>query len=228
MKTAKIGAMFLVSIIALAGIGAGYAAWTDTIYIQGTVNTGSVEWHFTEYSGTWVYKVPEGVPGADDPDGEIAVRHYTYPAGWNGPLMVNGWIPVAHARAYQGEDDHHAIVEFVNIFPCIDFEADATITYTGSVPGKINNILFDDSWGDTADEIAIDQYTTLTVTICDEQGSEVYTGGYYEGIQLHQGYTIHIVMTIHLVQDNNLMNLHGSFALSAQIVQWNEYPYQAA
>ena len=57
MKTAKIGAMFLISILALAGIGMGYAAWTDTITITGSVNTGSVEWAFTGYSGTWVWKV---------------------------------------------------------------------------------------------------------------------------------------------------------------------------
>lgn len=49
MKTAKLGAIFLISIIALAGVGVGYAHWQETLYIDGTVNTGNldVEWSFT-------------------------------------------------------------------------------------------------------------------------------------------------------------------------------------
>jgi hypothetical protein len=231
MKTAKIGVIFLASALSLAGIGISYAAWTDTIYIQGTVNTGSFGWHFSEYSGTWVYKVPVGVPGGDPEGNEIAVRHYTYQAGWNGPLMVNGWIPVAHARAYQGVDDHHAIVEFVNIFPCIVFEADVTIEYTGSVPGILNAIGFYDLqtypenyWPEPGtDEELIDQYTTITVAVYDETGALVYDGVPYVGLQFHQGYTIHAVMTIHLPQDNTLMNLSGDFGVFAEIIQWNEY-----
>jgi len=46
MKTAKIGALFLVSVLALAGASAGYAMWSDELYIDGTVNTGTIgaEW----------------------------------------------------------------------------------------------------------------------------------------------------------------------------------------
>jgi len=43
MKTAKIGAIFLISILALAGASAGYAMWSEDLTINGTVNTGSVD-----------------------------------------------------------------------------------------------------------------------------------------------------------------------------------------
>ena len=56
MKTAKLGAIFMISIMALAGIGAGYAAWTDVITIKGTVNTGTVDVVIEGLSGTEVYK----------------------------------------------------------------------------------------------------------------------------------------------------------------------------
>ena len=46
MKTAKLGAMFLVSLMALAGIGASYSAWADTLTMNGTVNTGTVDVEF--------------------------------------------------------------------------------------------------------------------------------------------------------------------------------------
>jgi hypothetical protein len=38
----KIGLIALVAVLAVGGMGIGYAAWTDTIYINGTVGTGSV------------------------------------------------------------------------------------------------------------------------------------------------------------------------------------------
>lgn len=43
MKTMKIGAIFLVSALALAGIGASYALWSETLTINGTINTGNVD-----------------------------------------------------------------------------------------------------------------------------------------------------------------------------------------
>ena len=38
MRTAKIGAIFLISVMALAGVTAGYAMWYETLYIDGTIN----------------------------------------------------------------------------------------------------------------------------------------------------------------------------------------------
>lgn len=43
MKTAKLGAMFLVSVLALAGASAGYAMWSETLYIDGYVETGELD-----------------------------------------------------------------------------------------------------------------------------------------------------------------------------------------
>jgi hypothetical protein len=65
--------MFLISTLALAGIGVSYAGFTDEIYVYGTVDCGTVEFEIVDgwYSGTWVYKIwgfeePEDPPG--DPD----------------------------------------------------------------------------------------------------------------------------------------------------------------
>ena len=50
MKTAKLGALFLISIMALAGIGASSALWFEDLTIDGTVVTGNVdvEWSLIE------------------------------------------------------------------------------------------------------------------------------------------------------------------------------------
>lgn len=50
MKTAKLGAIFLVSVLALAGTGMGYAMWSETLYIDGWIQTGYIdaEWSIFE------------------------------------------------------------------------------------------------------------------------------------------------------------------------------------
>lgn len=42
----KLGIICIALVLALGSLGMGYAAWTDTLYISGTVTTGSVEWEF--------------------------------------------------------------------------------------------------------------------------------------------------------------------------------------
>jgi hypothetical protein len=46
MKTAKLGAVFLMSVMALAGVGTSYACWYDDLFVEGTVYTGilDAEW----------------------------------------------------------------------------------------------------------------------------------------------------------------------------------------
>jgi len=43
MKSVKLGALFLISIMALAGIGASSALWFENLTIDGTVTTGNVD-----------------------------------------------------------------------------------------------------------------------------------------------------------------------------------------
>jgi len=46
ISSAKIGIIFMISILALASISAGYALWFEDLTINGTVNTGTLEWKF--------------------------------------------------------------------------------------------------------------------------------------------------------------------------------------
>lgn len=43
MKNTKIGAVFILSAFILAGLGSSYAMWSETLYINGTVTTGTFE-----------------------------------------------------------------------------------------------------------------------------------------------------------------------------------------
>jgi hypothetical protein len=163
----KIGSIFMVSVLALAGIGVSYAGFTDAVYVYGTVDTATVEIDWIGwYSGTWVWKIWEidpvsnttSPPGSPD---EISIEfslvdeiliyrgfEQYYPGEtaivtWAG---VNGYGAemVAFAEAGDGSyvfpDGTASDIDMVydNLFPCIDFCADFIFHYGGSIPAKIN------------------------------------------------------------------------------------------
>lgn len=157
MRKNKLGAMFVVSVLALTGIGITYAGFTDSISVYGTVNTATVDLVVEEYSCTYVWKVwnfdvEVQNPHPDDecfewnPTDEIAI--YTgpcinldeYTSGWNNEFTHE---LVSWAKAEQGTDAAGALVDdsvkmtFHNLFPCIDFRADFIVHYVGSIPAKL-------------------------------------------------------------------------------------------
>jgi predicted ribosomally synthesized peptide with SipW-like signal peptide len=207
----KIGLLALALIMALGALGIGYAAWTDTINITGTVHTGSLNIDVTGYSGTWVYKVP-----GDTAHHEIWIYRGNAAIPFSPPA---GSFEVAHAVALPDGED--AIkVEFVNLFPDIDFIADATLTYTGTVPAKINKITWD--FGDQAWIGQGIRDGWIYATARDAQGQVVL-----EGFQMHQGATVYLELHITVPEVAALMSQSGSFSAIIEIVQWNEYPYIA-
>lgn len=217
-NTAKIGALFIVSAMALAGVGAGYAAWFDTITITGTVSTGSVEWEVIDYSGTYVWKIWDpDYAGPLSPDYGTEI-YVTGDPDYNPTQYgaTTGFKRVAYAEAMLGTGDYDVEVVFVDLFPCIDFIADIEILYTGTVPGKINDISFEVPVGyEWINELILsgDIYATAR---CNGEVVEL-------GYQLHEGDIIHIELHVHIPQDNDLMFLSGSFTASFEVIQWNEY-----
>ncbi len=226
---AKLGIIFVVAIMTLAGFGAAYAHWTDEISINATVNTGSVKWHFTGESGTWAYKYL--------PDDTLVVCDSAKHANDNDYLLVGS------AYGDWGSDDHNAVMTFENIFPlgpndC--WHADLVIEYTGTVPGKVNSITKNDAgtnWWDENSDVpgtgtgpgTVDYMTTDIIYVRDETGQEI-CGSPFDmdtilGVQLHQGYTVKFVLEICVPNDNSYQNLGPvTFDVDVDIVNWNEYP----
>ena len=236
MKTAKLGAMFLVAVLALAGIGVGYAAWTDTITIDGTVNTGNVDIDITMVSSTWVYKV---LGAGNTGYGLETVVHHdwgsTDPNPPTGQVGVDWWL-VASAIATDTSTEETNTITFTynNLFPCIDFCVDLLWHYDGSIPVKINIADF------TVDPTQTDQaLIDLWVNGKQADGTGAWIDWYWSdvngykgnlipdpiGIQLHQSNYILVEGHIHLPQDNALMSLNGVFTANVEVVQWNEYPH---
>lgn len=213
MKSAKLGAMFLISILALAGIGMGYAAWTDTITINGTVNTGSVDIVVVDYSGLWVYKQLSTDLLIESPV-EIIDPDYLY---------------VAHSTAYDNGEDAVGF-EFVNIFPCVWFKVDFVAHYIGTVPAKVNDVTY--GFHPDSDQYLLDNMDAEVIAYLvedDGQGNWIpilYQGEPIivdEGFQLHNCDHVMVELYIHLPQDNGLMGLWAGGWADIELIQWNEY-----
>lgn len=216
MRKTKIGSLFLVAVLALAGIGMSYAAWTDEISIQGSVVTADFGWDIEYYSGTWVYKdVP--AHGCEIYYGNVAPYGDFNPGGE--PLPENYlYVASAYARAGDpGQEEADVFVVFDNIFPCVPFKADLGIKYDGTIPARMQVKTYTNNLGD------IDDYTTIEIKVTRGDEEIIVPMAQIEGFQLKPCDHIHVDMIIHLPQDNDLTGLEGDFYLEIGIIQWNNY-----
>lgn len=94
--TAKLGLLFVIILFSLASISMSYGAWTDTITIEGTVNTLE-DFNYLCLEGYWTFNETSGTTAHDSSwnsnDGDV------YGATWT-PGKVNG------ALSFDGIDDY--------------------------------------------------------------------------------------------------------------------------
>jgi hypothetical protein len=224
----KIGLLSLTLVLVLGAIGVGYSHWTDTITVEGTVCTGSVDLRVIETSSTMIYKVPGGDP-------EIAIVHQRVnERGGDGltwsvinvpPIPPAPAFLVASATSTLVEDDF-VYIQFENAFPCAALTADFIVHYEGSVPAIVNAQITDvfdltpDNQLNDCEMLA--PYATFHFYYWDEQNGigEEITGP----VQLHYCDYVYCVMGLELPQDNSLMNLCCGFSAEITAIQWNECP----
>jgi len=242
MFTKKINTIFTISILAIAGIGISYAGFTDEINLYGTVNTGTVTLEIVDYSCTLVWKIwdyPIGTviqyPGLEiDVPNEIAIyRGICYD---DLEIEIENEFQsigcqyefLSYARATpgttHGDKEYDIDMEFDNIFPCIDFTADFIMHYTGSIPAKINDIVYEYLLGyDFTPFISWKAYRCYPMMIDDEIiGWEISEEIVNAGYQLHYCNYVYIEVTIHLPQENILQGQTGEFSLNLDVIQWND------
>jgi len=200
MKKSKIYVLSISSIILIAGISVGLSFWNDSINIFGTISTGNVSFKVTECSGTWVYE--------DNITEECIVSN---------EILTNESLKlIAYSKAIK-ENDKNVLIYFDNLFPCIEFKSGITISYTGSIPGKINNIsyVFNSSNEWIQDLILNGEVYTK---IYNSNGENVSIG-----YLLHKNDKIYTDIIIHIPHNKNLTNLSGYFTAKIEVLQWNEF-----
>ncbi|NQT31568.1 MAG: hypothetical protein HQ588_04465 [Deltaproteobacteria bacterium] len=236
----RIGVLALALVIALGSLGVAYAAWTDSVYIEGTVYTGTLDIDIVGVSSTFVYKVP----GADDTGfGPETVVHYVYGKTDPYPPSVGTLIASAvtdDTSTVSGDVDS-ATMTFSGLFPGIDFWADVELMYLGTIPAKISVAeialedrptggILDQLWelglnGDPTKGIDPHTYGAWIDGDVKPSGSAVWDPVDYPlGLQLHQFDMVHIALHVRLPQEEQYQNISNlGFSGIITVIQWNEY-----
>jgi len=228
----KAGMLALAMLIALGALGVSYAAWTDSVYIEGTVNTGTLDIDICGVSSTFVYKVPHA---SDTGFGPETVVHYVY--GQTDPHPPAGGTLIASAVTVPDDttDADWATMTLSGIFPEIDFMADVELQYLGSIPAKISMV-----------EIYANEMSDTTIAALWQRGKDtkddpIRYGAWVDGdvstngliwtsvgnplgLQLHQFDLVHVTLHIRIPQGEeqflNISNL--GFTGIITVTQWNE------
>ena len=190
--------MFLVLVIALAAVGVGYALWSETLTIQGTVQTGEVDVEFSQHpveECVDVAGVGDCLPEVtDDWDKSAAADCSVEWLGSEGedPSLDNG------ANLLQ--------VSVTGMYPSYHCKVNFDVTSTGNVPVHVWQ---PEPTGDIPEWVATD------------------FDCYEDGVQLHQGGTTGIcTIDIHFTNDTAPEENSGPYTFGWTILatQWNEDP----
>ena len=149
----KIGIICLTLVLALGTLGVGYAHWSQTIYIDQTVMTGTLCWGFQE--GTLEAIKDTNVP---PPNQDPANWDWSSNVGFFGPpfqLDKNvGYVEVSLEEdkgcVHQGYKLFaKAKVTFHNVYPCYYNDIHVWVANGGTIPIKVEEIKITDSSGTT-------------------------------------------------------------------------------
>jgi len=228
----RIGLLCLALVLALGALGVGYAMWSDTVTIEGTVDTGDVDVNVEKVSSTWVYKNLET-------HDKVVVHEW----GSVAPTPPPNSELIASAVAKIGVEDDTVTVTCTNLFPSVDFKVDFLLHYDGSIParfvvGSDAPPVFEPVGPNVAADVALAEYLNRLfwslpsdpgvgyaygeMWECDSTGAIVGNIPALEGYQLHEGDYILVVITFHLGEDAP-MNGSVRFTHELEVVQWNEY-----
>lgn len=234
MKAEKLGTIFIISVLALAGIGVSYAGWIDQITVTGTVQTGYVGFDIVEYSGSWVWKrvsthekfTHEGpVDPVDlDMNGKKDDDPVAYADGW---YTNTDYKLVAYSYAHNAVANEEVEFEFINLYPCVNFKADFKFKI-GTLPVILTGTEL--LWtGQTVNGISQDwiegisgivETPTITEEILDAAGAQIWPSD--DIVQLHPDVEYQWVLTIHIPQHNAYMNAFATGSCSFGIIQWSD------
>ncbi len=199
MRNMKLVALPMLLIVGLLVTGVGYACWSQTIYVKGTVATGDLCW---EWSSTRTHTTTDPC-GYYSPDYHCT---FGFENEWRGTKDV-GCTTVVR------ENENYIIVTMNNVYPCYCVSVSVYPHNCGSTPLIIENVLINgynmsnyevhefDLNGDGDNDIEIDW-------------------GNHIGAQLEYCDDPEISFRIHVLQDapqDNTLN----FTISLVAVQYN-------
>ena len=199
-KSLPVGALFMVLVIMLALLGVGYAFWSETLTIEGTVTTGEVDVEFSTYEPVECVDTQTGLceeePELKDSAAECTVEWLGGEGDFDDvPLLDNG------SNLLQ--------VTVTGMYPSYHCKVSFDVTSTGSVPVHVKPPVY------TGVE-PLPEWVATNIEEC-----------YPADVQLHQGEsTLPCTLDIHFTNAQAPLENSGPLTFGWTILahQWNEEP----
>jgi hypothetical protein len=215
----KIGLLCLALVLALGTLGIGYAAWIDTIHIEGTVTTGSLCWEFTDC--LMADEIPPTNPGGDAGVPEF-LADFTCRNGFASPTPYFWRLDknVGWGTQNISADGKTLTVTLNNAYPCYFNSLSFYVHNCGTVPLKVDHVVINghnfsggvpyvqyDFNGDGAYDFEIQWGDNWGVQIDPCERSPEFS------------FWMHVLQPCPQSQLDTL-----TFTIEIVAVQWNEYP----
>lgn len=127
MRNTKLLAWPMVLMLGLLSTGVAYAHWSQMLYIEGSVASGSLDWEFTDVSAE------------DDVLGEL---DYNCRDNFEGPPPLKWRVDKDVGRTTAIITDSHTItVTLTNVYPSYWTEVSVYAHNTGTIPLIIDNVI---------------------------------------------------------------------------------------
>jgi hypothetical protein len=152
-KALPVGTMFLILVIALAAVGVGYAFWSETLTIQGTVQTGEVDVEFSTYLPVECVDTQTGLC-EEEPALKDGAANCTVEWGKN--------------NTDEGDDGSDLLtVTVTGMYPSYHCKVSFDVTSTGNVPVHVK---WPEPTGDIPEYVATDFETCYADSVQLHQG----------------------------------------------------------
>ena len=206
-RLGKVGVLFLALVLALGGIGAAFAAWTDTLTISGTVSTGSLCMGFL-YPEKDIEIKDQGPDWTCDTGTLFNVR--PVPEGKD-----VGNTTLISVEDTDGDGCKDTMTLLMNdVYPSYYNHIDFWLIAGGTIPQIIHSVDF------TFDGETKTLYQTGYLLWPDK--FELYWGDNF-GVQRHPGDQTNMSFDYHFLQDLLEQNHQYTLTIHINTVQWNKY-----
>jgi len=216
-KINKIATIFVASLFALSTLGVAYAAWTDTIYINGSVTTGTLEAEF-------------GVmpPTIFDPFGPPPIFPTTTP-DWNCDPNLGFNAPdhphVVDKNVGSGEThvvDHDTLeLNIYNAYPGYYNHLDFWVHCLGTIPLKTDHVVVRNAAGAIVATITDNVLYEFDINGDGYNDMQIWWGDDF-GTQLHYCEQTDISFGFCFLQPLP-QDSHITIYIDMVCIQWNEY-----
>lgn len=202
----KIGLICLAVVLALAGLGFGYAHWSDQLYVDSTVDAGDLMVGFTEVLVNETHENPN--PPPDYLDGEYLgkdVADVTYE-------FVN-WRTSPHSLK---EGAQGVIVTITDAYPCYEAHITFVVDNLGTIPVIFEGVTITDPTGELT-------YDPVLEALVDVAGDEIINFTFINliGWQLDYCQNTKAEVDVHIKQEAEECHTY-SFRVDIEAIQYNK------